>query len=416
MGIKELTKFIASCGKLTLYTNYKDTHVLVDMFQKLYRYCSRDDISSLQKGYIYNKHLRAVINCVNQLLKFGITPIFVFDGMSILTKTINKSNEEQNKIIKTINPNNQNIINNTNFSNKKTFKITQQQVKDCIALIHYMGLPYVRAPFEADSQCAVMTMKCTNSSNNVPIKTVVTDDTDVLVFGATSMLRMLPMKIISILKKLFVGFTQLNVDVNKCYNICDMCNIVDPNHCDMDYDKLQYQVNTIIKYDVNTINNFIDDFNINFAVEYDIDEILLFLNNKANNIKPIINRKFTHNNFIDMCILFGTDYLPRIKQMSVDEVFELFVLSDYDVTTYINTINEQHKSIPEDYLKTFDDVKEYYTCASVIDPRTIDISVLQPMDDKIYELLRNNCFQHSFIINNLRTYKNNFNCLLNTSK
>ena len=109
---------------------------------------------------------------------------------------------------------------------------------------------------------------------------------------------------------------------------------------------------------------------------------------------------------IDMCILFGTDYLPRIMNMCVNDIFTHFVLSNFDIPTFVKTL--ENKIIPDNYLENVNDVREYYMNASVIDPNTIDMTVYKPNETELYNQLRNAGFSYSLTTNNSRNYKNNY--------
>jgi 5'-3' exonuclease len=245
MGIKELTKFIEPCGVLVSYDEYSHQYVAVDAFQKIYKYCvARCDTRGCKETYIhggvkisdtsndsdtynsiqsdektiFNKHLRAIINCVNQLIKFKIMPIFVFDGSSITSKVKNKKPTETSDTQNTNTDIKQENTHTKTEQIKKNFKISPQQIKECEILISHIGIPYVRAPFEADSQCAAMTMKTCSAD----IKTVITDDTDALVFGSSSILRMLPMSLVDSVRILFSSFIKSSPDPSCEYSILDI--------------------------------------------------------------------------------------------------------------------------------------------------------------------------------------------------
>lgn len=430
MGIKELTKFIEPCGVLVSYDEYGNQYIAVDAFQKIYKYCvvRGDDLQQGEKA-IFNKHLRAIMNCINQLIKFKIIPIFVFDGSSITSKIKNKIINGQNKkttdIINTPNTNSDIKQDNTCVKSeqiKKIFKISPQQIKECEILISHIGIPYVRAPFEADSQCAAMTMK-TCSAN---IKTVITDDTDALVFGSRSILRMLPMTMVDSIRMLFSNFVKSSPDPKCEYSISDILeknrntNDTTKNmiNCNDYVHKLQNKLNIDIKYKYETIVKFSDMSMINFAIRYDIGDVLLFLKARANTILSKNNKttidEFTRENFIDMCILFGTDYLPRIASICVNEVFKHYVLSDFDIVKFVDTLENKH--IPLNYLEAVNDVREYYMNASVIDPNTIDMTIYKPQESELYNQLQSSGFSYSFISNNLRNYKYNFSYLAHSSR
>lgn len=397
MGIRELNKFIESCGVLVSYDNYRNQYVTIDAFQKIYKYCViRDDAPPVEQTKIFNKHLRAIMNCINQLISFNIIPIFVFDGLSIASKAKNKaiivnSEHETNKCIE--------------HNTRKQFKISPQQIRECEQLLEYIGLPCIRAPYEADSQCAAITM-CLRDSN-----TVITDDTDALVFGSRSVLRMLPMKTVEILRTSFRKFLDLKPDKTQQYCINDIFGAINNHEALI---RMQRKVNTRIMYSYDTISRFCDGCIVNFAVKYDIPTVFEFLKENANkircenNMQPIT--EFTHKNFMEMCILFGTDYQPRILKMHVNEIFKLFVLSDFNINTVIDN------TFPSNYIEIATNICDYYTNASVIDPTTIDVSLYRPMNEKLYNYLKLFGFSHSFTVNNMNAYNTNYNHFFSKSQ
>ena len=403
MGIRELMRFIEPCGVIAPYDDYRGQYVAIDAFQKIYKYCnSKENIQELDHKKVYNRHLKAIINCINQLLKFNITPIFIFDGSTIPTKIKNKEKMNE-KLEQTKNM----CATNTNMK-RNIFKISPQQVKECEILLNNIGIPYLRAPFEADSQCAALTTNTTP----MPVKTVITDDTDALVFGSHSILRMLPIYMIDNLRELIANFLSKCPNVEKTYSVNDIINVC--GNIEEYYKKFKGRLNMDIKYKYDIIVKFGDMNNINFALCYRIDDILNHLKEKANKILANHGMRsinsFTVKNFVDMCILFGTDYLPRISNMCVNAIFERFIMSEMDTTKFVEGFDCIQS--PDEYLENIEDVRDYYTNASVIEPSTIDMTIYKPSESDIYNQLIASGFSYSFVINNTKIYKNNFNNML----
>merc|ERR1719197_999015 len=61
-------------------------------------------------------------------------------------------------------------------------QVTPEMVEDCKQLLQLFGVPYVEAPYEAEAQCAALQMAGLADG-------VVSDDSDVLLFGATTVFR-----------------------------------------------------------------------------------------------------------------------------------------------------------------------------------------------------------------------------------
>jgi 5'-3' exonuclease len=404
MGIKGLTKFIQECGVIVPYSDYKNKYVVVDVFQKIYRYCTnKNNIMNVPTNenddtrFIYNKHLRAILNSVKHFNKFQTHPIYVFDGLSIAIKVKNKKDAKNKRLSESSDTQSQ--LSGTvddKKEMKKVFKISPLQIKDCEILLNLLGIPNIRAPHEADSQCAAFTI-CNNSKI---VSTVMTDDTDVLVFGATSILRMLPLTIVNTLRQLFKRFIETHPQTNRKYSISDILNVL---HEDLIQCGLDKKICMSYQYNLETIVQFSDRTNINFAIKYDSKNVCEYLLTKANKIllENILCKidKFTMNNFIDMCIIFGTDYSPRICDMYVEEIFRMFVLANLNVNKLVEELRQKNILVCDDYLDKYTSVKEYYKNASVIDPRTVDLQLYKQNKEELYNFLRKNGFSQSYATN-----------------
>ena len=133
----------------------------------------------------------------------------------------------------------------------------------------------------------------------------------------------------------------------------------------------------------------IKNFNIKNKTydEYDFDNIINFMIEKANNIRniyriPLIN-SLSHTNFITYCILLGNDYIDSLKYVKYDKIFENLVISEFKIETFLNTIKNNVYSkmnininfnVDEylnQYLIKFYEVYNYYISAKVYDPSEI---------------------------------------------
>ena len=65
---------------------------------------------------------------------------------------------------------------------KRSASISKEQWEQCRDLLQIMGVPYVMAPEEADSQCAYL------AKNNL-VDAVYTEDMDILTFGSPKIVR-----------------------------------------------------------------------------------------------------------------------------------------------------------------------------------------------------------------------------------
>lgn len=404
----ELTKLIESCGEIVPYDEYNGCYIAIDAFQKIYKYCISKQKSNFSTG---NEHLKIIIKCIEHMSKHNIIPLFVFDGMSIVRKVNNKrkqlaKNENlNNDKVTQNNPNEQIII-------KNDFKITPKQIKDCETLLSYLGYPSIRAPHEADSQCAGLTLY--DSHNDIKIPSVLTDDTDALVFCSKSIIKMLPIKLVNELKSILNDFTKCidKYDERKEFSLKDMCLITSHNIC-----MFENKLNLGKKYTLDEINNMIGNDNntneINFAIRYSSDTVRNFLKQKANNILLKNNKNqlgnFEHIKFVELCVLLGTDYLNRIGKLTINEIFKEYVLSDCDLHKYFDTLKTKYNIIVDETTKnTIYDICEYYINATIIDPRSIDYNVYRPNETELYKFLENNNFTHRQTIDIINNIKFNF--------
>jgi flap endonuclease-1 len=269
MGIKKMLKF--------LYTNYpnviktinkeelENKIIAIDISILLYQVViairnSGADMFTNQ-GEI-SSHILGLFNKTINLLKMNITPIYVFDGKPphFKYKTINNRKEAKKLASEKLNEEVMNEEDTIKYF-KRTVSITKNQIEECIELLEIMGIPYVIAPEEADSQCAEL-VKCGIADG------VSTEDMDIMTFGSTKIYRNLtsykkePIEISmeDVLKELNLNYEQF---VELCLlfgcDYCDKLNDMKP--------ELIYQYYSKNKNLINTINNIkkdgylVDDFN-----------------------------------------------------------------------------------------------------------------------------------------------------------
>lgn len=228
MGIKNLLKFLNNYDDIVKEIdndNFNGEKIAIDISIILYQVIiairnSGADLTN-QQGYI-TSHILGLFNKTITLLKKNIIPIYVFDGKppdfkrniidarrDIKKKAFLKlenatSNEERIKYF------------------KRTVSISHQQIKECKELLTLMGIPYISAPAEADSQCAYMV------KNNIA-SSVLTEDMDILTFGANKIYRnlasrkkkTLEINLQDILQKIDLSYDQF---IEFCMLLgCDYC-------------------------------------------------------------------------------------------------------------------------------------------------------------------------------------------------
>jgi flap endonuclease-1 len=215
MGIKNMLKFLNNFDGIVKelnHDNYNYERVAIDISIVLYQVIisirnTGADLTN-QQGDI-TSHILGLFNRTINLLKKNIIPIYVFDGKppefknkvleqrkNIKKKAYEKLEEAETKEekIKYL---------------KKTVSISKKQLQECKELLALMGIPYVEAPEEADSQCSYLVKMGLADS-------VMTEDMDILTFGSNKIYRnlssfkknTLEIRLDNILKKIDLSYEQ----------------------------------------------------------------------------------------------------------------------------------------------------------------------------------------------------------------
>jgi len=204
-------------------------------------------------------HIYTINYFTTSLLRMNILPLFVFDGKPNDLKFNTILNRKKKKLSAEIKLNDTDIQSNKNDYTKwfkKSYKITKENIDECKQLLDCMGLNYIQAPQEADSQCALIAKKYRKF-----ISGVITDDSDILLYGCPYIFKNFNLKtnttdVISY-DKIINNFKKKSLDVNSNINFTD----------DEYYKKFiqfcclfgsDYNKSIIKKNDVNVINNFIN--------------------------------------------------------------------------------------------------------------------------------------------------------------
>ncbi len=169
------------------------------------------------------------------------------------------------------------------------------------------------------------------------------------------------------------------------------------------------------------------------VIEIDRKEILKNLCLRANYILRTHNMPhiecFEHDNFVDFCILMGTDYKKikgtgcRISGINNEQLFEMFVLSGFSIETLIKNIKltcSESVHIPQNFIELWKEIKNIYLESEVINPEDINIYMTTPRENELIKFL---CDEHEFdrqfVMNKLKIlkkYKTKHNFNLNRCK
>jgi flap endonuclease-1 len=305
MGIKNLLKFLSQYDDIIVEQDidiYKNKKIAIDISILIYQVVIsiRNSGSDLvnNKGEIIS-HIFGIFNKTISFLEKGIIPIYVFDGKppSLKKKVLefrflirkkaqdklNSAVDEQDRI--------------KYF--KRSVYITRQQIEECKELLKYMGIPYIEAPEEADSQLAYL------CKNNL-VYAVLTEDMDILTFGSPRIIR----------------------------------NLTSTNK---------------------------------IPLHIELKDILLKLN-------------LTHEQFIDLCILFGCDYCSGLNDIKQQEIYDTYI----KYKNIDDTITEIKKRDNNNNLYiNYKDAKNYFINSAIIDTNENELVLKQPNTIVLLDLLVN---------------------------
>lgn len=236
MGIKNLLKFLNSYPDLIETTNidkFSGKKIAIDISILLYQIIisvrnSGADLTN-KKGEI-TSHILGLFNKTINLLSKKIIPIYVFDGRppQLKKKILDMRKKIRKKAEDKMN-NADNLDDKIKYF-KRSVIINKNNLDDCRELLDLMGIPYINAPEEADSQCAWL-------AKNGYVDSVLTEDMDILTFGSPSIIRNLtsvnknPLEIkLNKIKEKF-NWTQ-DEFIYFCILLgCDYCDRVGDNNC-----------------------------------------------------------------------------------------------------------------------------------------------------------------------------------------
>ncbi len=189
MGIKNMLKFLnvnyPDTIKKINNTDFNKKFIAIDASIILYqvviaiRNSGADMINS--QGEI-TSHILGLFNKTINLLKMNIIPIYVFDGKppEFKSKVLNNRRDIKQKAYEKLS---EDITEDEKIKYfKRTVSISKKQINECIELLELMGIPYIEAPEEADSQCAELVKSGIADG-------VLTEDMDIMTFGATKIYR-----------------------------------------------------------------------------------------------------------------------------------------------------------------------------------------------------------------------------------
>lgn len=185
MGIKNLNSVIKESIKTITFDKLKYTKIGVDFSLFLYRFI-----------YNNNNPIECFLRQIHLFFRHHILPVYVIDGDAPLEKrnVLDKRAQKRQKMYDNIADllDRQSENNSPNTSSRIDSEITklerrcvifsQKQIKDILYFFELLGVPVIRENEEADFILAKL-----SASNKIDY--ILSDDSDVLVFGAKKVLK-----------------------------------------------------------------------------------------------------------------------------------------------------------------------------------------------------------------------------------
>lgn len=189
MGIKKLFTYLKNNTDIIEEKNVKclrNKKMAIDISILLYqsiinqRQTGSDLLNS--EGEIVSQ-LLGIFNKTCKFIELGIKPVYVFDGKppELKNKTINERRETKIKALERLKCEDISDDEKVRLFKKCVF-ISKKQKDATKKMLTLMGIPYVDAPEEADSQCAYL-------AKNKLVDCVYTEDMDILTFGSPKIVR-----------------------------------------------------------------------------------------------------------------------------------------------------------------------------------------------------------------------------------
>jgi flap endonuclease-1 len=269
MGIKNLLKFLSEQRDIIKKINIKEYYgkkIAIDISILIYQFViairnSGTDLKN-NNGDI-TSHILGLFNKTIYFLELGIIPVYVFDGKPphLKKKVIDARKQVRKKAIEKLGKakTEQDKIKYL----KRSVIITREQMNECRELLTLMGIPFVNAPEEADSELSYL---CKENM----VYAVLTEDMDILTFGAPRIIRNLSSNIkIPIEIELSTALNKLNLNYEQFIELCilfgcDYCTHLNDIKISKIYDT--YSEHKSIEETINKLK--LDGYNVPDVFEY----------------------------------------------------------------------------------------------------------------------------------------------------
>ncbi|KAK0344144.1 Rad2 nuclease [Friedmanniomyces endolithicus] len=183
MGIQGLLPLLKSIHKPTHLRNFAGQTLGVDAYGWLHRGTVSCAIELAQQKPT-RKHIEFTLNRVRMLIHFGVKPFLVFDGDYLPSKAhTEKERAARRKESKRAGLEllRMEKISQAHLELQKAVDVTPLMARELIEELKLLDVPYIVAPYEADSQLAYL-------ERQGVIDGVISEDSDLLVFGTKCLL------------------------------------------------------------------------------------------------------------------------------------------------------------------------------------------------------------------------------------
>ncbi|KAJ3018868.1 Elongation of fatty acids protein 2 [Thoreauomyces humboldtii] len=237
MGIHGLTKVLGdnapACIKENDIKNYFGRKVAIDASMSIYQFLiavrQQDGMQLTNEAGETTSHLMGIFYRTIRMIENGIKPVYVFDGKppvmkgGELKKRLEKREEAQAQVEAATEAGDAENI--EKFS-RRTVRVTKEHNEECRKLLKLMGIPYVEAPCEAESQCAAL-------ARAGKVYAAGSEDMDTLTFGTPILLRHLTF---SEARKMPIGEIHLDKALEglgmTMDQFTDLCILLGCDYCD----------------------------------------------------------------------------------------------------------------------------------------------------------------------------------------
>lgn len=306
MGVEEKKKLLEGVvyhrHKLSQFRNKKVVIDSLSVIHRMMRTMINKDINYIDTCGQNINELHIVLSLATNFLRFGITPIFVFDGKIQNTKKfiMKKKNKKYDKIKELISVTDDK--DDLKKLKKQCYKPSRRKINWCMDLLTSIGVMVVKDDIlEADPICAKL---CMDDENVIG---VVSNDIDILLMGAKSLLKI-------------SNIYSYEIEMLSKFDFIENLNRVFNNKVGCDQYLTQYlTMNNIIEICVLLGNDFVGRLKID-GKYIKFDQVLKLYKDNRYDMREIIKRYVNNNVQKDKMIYSYYNYHLNNFNMDCDDI------------------------------------------------------------------------------------------------